>query len=75
VKCEDCGGEVQGTDTELGAILAGITICDECIASMEWEAAQYEADMRAGGYECVFDPERGFMARVIAPAGTATEGE
>jgi ribosome-binding protein aMBF1 (putative translation factor) len=74
--CEDCGQTVQGTDTELGAILAGITVCDECIASFEDETVAYEQIMAEEGYECVFDPESmRFVARVIAPAATRGAGE
>jgi hypothetical protein len=42
MRCEDCGATVVGEDVELGAIVAGITICEECIAQMEAEAEAYE---------------------------------
>ena len=65
MRCEDCGEEVQGTDNELAAIVAGITLCDECVASMERERDAYAEVMRDEGFECVFDPECGFRAQLI----------
>ena len=52
MRCEDCGQPVLGTDEELKAIRAGITICEECIASMEGEAEAY-GEITVG-YHCAF---------------------
>lgn len=75
MKCGDCGGEILGTETELEAIVAGVTLCDECMASMEAERALYEQIMRDEGYECVFHPEHGFRAVRWEPAAEAQAGQ
>lgn len=68
VKCEDCGGPLAGTAEEQVARDHGFAFCQPCIKSMEAERDAYERIMRDEGFECVFDPQRGFVARPIDPA-------
>lgn len=65
--CGDCLQPVHGEPDELEAIRAGLTLCSECLASMEAErdSGIYEQVMRDEGYECVFDRDHGFRAMPI----------
>lgn len=72
--CGDCGATVVGTDVELDAIRAGITICEECIASMESEAEAYER-MRVEAGEPPCDWFERQLAVIAPPARAAGEGE
>lgn len=63
--CEDCGRCLVGTVDECEAYDAGLKLCQACITSMEEERDVYEQVMRDEGYECVYDPERGFVVRRI----------
>lgn len=64
MRCEDCGATVVGEDVELGAILAGITICEECIASMDAEADAYEQERIDAG-----EPPCNWFERQLAAHG------
>lgn len=81
MRCEDCGGEVQGTDAELGAILAGITLCEECMAAMEDEADAYEQErIDAGEPPCNWFERQMIRADVglpvtAAPPAAAADGQ
>ena len=65
MRCEDCRQPVHGEPDELGAMRAGLTLCSECIASMEAERDAYAQVMRDEGYAGVFDWERGFRAVTV----------
>lgn len=47
-RCEDCGALIDGTHAELEAQAHGLSLCEDCIESMEDERDAFEAMHLAG---------------------------
>ena len=66
MRCGDCGAPIIGEPCELAAIRAGLTICAECIASMEAERDAYGRERTDAG-----EPPCDWFERQLARAEEA----